>query len=102
MKKTIIIIAILLVITAGALFVLDSKLLEKNITGKVIEEDNFYYSYTKAICDENNLCQDYEIQCKGKEVIEKKAITGAVVQHSNDWEDSRSEEMIKGICNVSG
>jgi len=55
-------------------------------------------SFTKAICTENNFCQDYEIFCKEKEVIRMSPITGAVVQFSPQWKDPRSEEMINRMC----
>lgn len=46
---------------------------------------------TKAICDENNYCEDYEITCQGTKVA-KISPTGAIVQFSEDWEDPRTQE----------
>jgi hypothetical protein len=56
------------------------------------------YSFTKAICTENNFCQDYQIFCKEKRAVLVSPITGAVVQFSQDWKDPRSEEFRNKIC----
>ncbi|MBU2616545.1 MAG: hypothetical protein KKB79_01025 [Nanoarchaeota archaeon] len=66
---------------------------------EINQSNNFGYthSYTKAICDENNFCGDYEIVCnKDKFVFVR--FTGAAVQFSQDWEDSRTLELRKKIC----
>jgi len=77
-------IAILLILIGSLFF-----LLPKNyLTGEVIEEN--HYSYTKAICNETNYCQDYEITCKNKEVIAMTKIIGANIQHLHNWKDSRN------------
>jgi len=55
------------------------------------------YEYTKAICDENNYCEDYEIVCENAKAI-KIAPTGAAVQYSETWKDARDEKVIKTIC----
>ena len=70
-------------------------------TGRVVED---YYTYTKAICNEQNYCQDYEIVCIGNVVQEMNAINGAVVKNSEDWEDPREEDErnLNGLCNKSG
>jgi hypothetical protein len=52
---------------------------------------------TKAICDEKNYCEDYEITCENKKVT-KITPTGAAVQFSDDWEDPRTEEYRKIAC----
>jgi len=56
------------------------------------------YSYTKAICDEKNYCQDYEIFCINKQVIEITPISGAAVQFSDDWDDPRTLEQREKSC----
>ncbi len=58
----------------------------------------YTHSHTKAICDEQNLCQDYEIFCENKDVIYIIPITGAVVQFAEDWQDPRDEEIRSGFC----
>lgn len=92
MKKTIIIIAILLIAIVS--FVLISQNL--NPTGKAIEEE--YYTYTKAICNESNYCQDFIISCDGNKTLEIKSITGAAIQHSRSWQDPRTKEQIEKSC----
>jgi hypothetical protein len=82
-KNIAIIIIILLILITGFL------LIRFNLTGGVVKD---YYTYTKAICDENNFCQDYEITCQNKKLIEMKPITGASIQHSNSWEDPRENK----------
>lgn len=46
-------------------------------------------TYTKAICNETNFCQDYIIECEGEEVKSLSPITGAIVQKPEEWEDKR-------------
>ena len=65
------------------------------ITGETIGTN--HYSYTKAICDESNYCEDYEITCKNEEVISL-VPTGSAVKFSEDWQDPRDKEIIKKIC----
>ena len=96
MRKIVILILILMMIIAGSIFLWWSS---QGITGKTVEE--FQYSYTKAICNESNFCQDYQIVCKNNEVISQTPITGAVLQQASDWKDPRDEERINGFCNVS-
>ena len=50
---------------------------------KIIPE--YTHSHTKAICDDQNLCQDYEIFCENNEIVKMNPITGAVVQFPEDW-----------------
>ena len=56
------------------------------------------FSYTKAICDSTNFCQDYEISCENKKMIKMSPITGAAVQFSSGWQDPRSEETRNENC----
>ena len=85
MKKFTLII-IVLIILVGIIFFFYS-IQETKITGKVIPESD---SYTKAICDETNYCQDYVITCDGKTILTIKSLTGATVQHPDDWTDPRN------------
>lgn len=57
-----------------------------------------YYSHTKAICNETNYCQDYQISCNEERVIMITPITGAVIQNSKDWEDPRNESTRNILC----
>jgi hypothetical protein len=83
MKTKNILITIILLIIAGTLIFL---LLRPVLTGQSVRD---YYTYTKAICDENNFCQDYEITCENNQVTTIEPITGASIQHNPDWEDPR-------------
>lgn len=64
------------------------------ITGGTIQN---YYTYTKAVCDETNYCEDYEITCQDDKLVSMNP-TGAAIQFSNDWQDPRDEERIERIC----
>lgn len=50
------------------------------------------YSYTKAFCNETNYCQDYEIKCSGEKLIKLIPITGASIQFSENWKDTREKK----------
>jgi len=67
----------------------------QNITGGAVLD---YYTYTKAICDENNYCQDYEIVCINGELANMNPLTGMAVQQDPDWEDPRNESDINRLC----
>ena len=56
------------------------------------------YSHTKAICNSENFCQDYEIFCKNEEVIKMFPMTGAAIQFPLNWEDPRPEETRNKLC----
>ena len=97
MKKT---ITILIIVSFSLIGVLLFSIYNQNLTGSAVED---YHSYTKAICDENNFCQDYEITCDGENLINMNPITGASVQNPDDWKDPRGEDERNnnGLCNVS-
>ena len=59
------------------------------LTGRTVDEELNIYSYTKALCNKNNFCEDYEIKCNGNEVTSVNLITGAFVKHPDNWEDPR-------------
>ena len=94
-KITLIVLGMLLIVLIGILvfFFLN----ERTITGEAV----FEYTHTRAVCDENNLCQDYEITCQGNKVQDIKA-TGFIVQNSEDWTDPRNPKDIEQWCNISG
>lgn len=92
MKNEIIPIIILLLILASVISILSFNLTEEDL---VIETR----SYTKAICDENNYCQDYIVSCSRNKILSMNPITGAAVQFSDGWQDPRDEETINGFCN---
>ncbi|MCX6746667.1 MAG: hypothetical protein NTU63_00860 [Candidatus Pacearchaeota archaeon] len=55
-------------------------------------------TWTKAICDSENFCQDYEISCKDENLVKMVPITGAAVKFSLEWKDPRDEEARKELC----
>lgn len=61
----------------------------------LVNEEPQRYSYTKAICDESNYCEDYYIECDGKKEI-KISPTGFSIQQDKNWEDTREEK--KEFC----
>ena len=98
--KKIITIIILLILIGTALFYLIFQSRGLNFTGYTIaeaENKNSFYSFTKAICNKTNYCQDYEIECEGSKVISITP-TGNAVQFSEDWEDPRDEKTREELC----
>ena len=87
---------VLLMVLVGFLGVMSNNFAKRYITGKAI--DNFQYSYTKAICNETNYCQDYVIVCKGDKIVSQTPVTGAFLQQAPDWEDPRDAKTINNIC----
>ena len=94
MKKIILVLIITILVIIFLYFIG----ININFSGKVIENQPQFYSYTKAICNETNFCQDYEIICNGNELVETKSITGATIQHLKNWKDPRDIETIKRVC----
>ncbi len=72
MKKIIFILVSLLIL----IFIL--------ITLKIPKE----YAYTKAICNQENYCEDYFVTCSGNEVKSLTA-TGFAIQQGKNWIDER-------------
>ena len=64
-----------------------------------IDEKNYSntYSFTKAVCDEKNYCEDYEIKCENGKLA-KFSPTGFTIQNSNDWTDPRTQEDVERLC----
>lgn len=88
---------ILIVILLTAIIAITT--INEGITGALINSKNGdYYSWTKAICDQSNYCQDYVIECEGENLIRMSPITGATIQNSRDWKDPRDQEIIDGLC----
>ena len=85
MKSIIIILILLIIFILGLLF------FNNPVTGKTIDSTEFkdYHTFTKAICNSSNYCQDHEIVCNGDKLLEVKPIVGAVIQNPQDWQDSR-------------
>jgi len=92
-KETIWIIILFLFLTLSlSFFYLNFKISESNF------ELPYTHSYTKAICNETNFCEDYNIVCKEHKLLMMNP-TGAVVQHDKNWKDPRKEEIEnKNLC----
>lgn len=94
MKKLITIITLLIVILASILIFITVKN-PYILTGKITSNPDIeIYSYTKAICNENNFCQDYYIKCNGKQVQDMSPIKNAYVQYPQDWNDPREKRKL--------
>ena len=61
------------------------------LTGQTIIEQ---YTYTKALCNETNFCQDYIISCEGETIKNMSPISKATIQHSKEWIDPRNDTKI--------
>lgn len=97
-KITTIFLIIFLFILIGTLILTFSLNYNKQITGEFIRGQ---YTYTKAICNGTNYCQDYEIVCSGNEITSINPILGAVIQNPLDWEDPRDKNTIEEFCDIS-
>ena len=94
MEKTIILLVVLM-----ALLILFTTLLFASTIPKSSFSNNLnIYSHTKAICNAKNFCQDYHVFCADEKVVKMFPITGAAVQFSNNWKDSRDKETINNMC----
>ena len=94
MKKEIIILIISILFIVGVLAYLT---IDFSITGHIIDGKTNIYSYTKAICNSSNFCEDYEVHCSNNRLI-KLTPTGNAIQHNAEWIDPRDQEMIEGLC----
>lgn len=87
-KVGLVILSIVLIFSLG-MFVDDFVL-----TGDVVRESDSDYSWTSAICDEENNCLDVLISCSGGKVVDLKPITG-LIDHPEGWIDPRD---VKEFC----
>ncbi len=93
MKKTLIIFLISLTFILLTFLIIDI-----SITGYSVNPEE--YSFTRAICNESNYCQDYEIDCYDKEILKLQPITGASIQHLPDWKDPRENVEPEDLCKI--
>ena len=91
MKKTMIIFLILIVLIGILIFSIFNLF---QITGEVIINS---YSYTKAVCNNSNYCEDYEVIC-GEGKLVSFTPTGAAIQLPDEWKDPRDKESIDRLC----
>lgn len=99
MKKTIILILTLLIIIAffEAMILINNQL-DDTANPPDNEKPKNVYTYTKAICNSDNYCQDSIIECEEDKVTKISPITGAIVHFSDDWKDPRDKETIDKLC----
>lgn len=77
-KTTIIMLIITLLVLLFIALIL--VILQPNLTGNVVTNQDDYRTFTKAVCNSTNYCQDYVYTCKNKETISIQPITGAAIQ----------------------
>ena len=70
---------------------------EANVKTSNLKQTNSH-AWTKAICDKDNFCQDYLIECKGQNLIKLSPITGAFAKFDDSWQDPRSLEDREKLC----
>ena len=87
MEKILILILILILVAAITI-----------ISSNIKKEQTLYTSsWTKAVCTQDNYCEDYEIICNGNKIV-RMTPTGAAIQFSKDWKDPRDEEIRNRFC----
>jgi len=64
-----------------------------NLTGKIIDKN--HYSYTTAICNKTNYCEDYVVECN-ENSDPKLTATGLSIQQDKNWKDTR--ENVEDYC----
>lgn len=87
-----IIFTILFVLVIAVLFLINNKSL---LTGSAVSIPD-YYTYTTALCNSTNFCQDNIIECKGNKTLSITPISGAIVQHETNWENPNKK--ISNLC----
>ncbi len=91
--KKVAILALMVIVVSTLIFISISA--QENYS-KILP--NYTHSHTKALCNDQNLCQDYEIFCQNTDLIRMSPITGAIIQFDSDWQDPRSEEIREKFC----
>jgi hypothetical protein len=94
-EEKIIILSLILVILIISFLIVVSAMTESS--AKV--ESN--YTWTKAVCDTSNFCQDYLIECKDSHIMSMSPITGSAIKFSDNWHDPRPKEMITKTCEIN-
>ncbi len=92
MEKEVILLGILILGLIGSISLLVAGMLtSEEIT---ISE----YSFTKAICNEDNYCEDNLIVCKNHALVSITPVEGASAKFPHEWQDPRSEDAINKLC----
>ena len=94
MNKSLIFILLTIILVISIIILTQKAQAEET---KNIQKTN-YHSYTKAICNISNFCQDNLIECQDKEIKSISPITGAFVQFDKNWQDPRTQEEIEKEC----
>ncbi len=89
-KNALISLILWILIVTFVTLVLTGTLISKN-TGKT-------RTFTKAICDHNNYCEDFIIKCEGKKIISISPISGAATKYPISWLDPRAIEEAGIVC----
>ena len=89
-----ILLILILVLSASFLFSKNFSFMGNFVSASEISNSHLF---TKAICNEENFCEDYFINCSGKNLLDMKS-TGYAVQFSSDWKDPRNSEDINRTC----
>jgi len=94
MKKTTILLTIVIILVVVGIFISLNNIL---FTGQTIKTQRSHSS-TIAICNETNYCEDYEVECEGEKTV-KTVATGLAIQHEEKWTDPRGEQNLETVCN---
>ena len=82
---------VMIVLLVVFLSILSFSILKFSLTGEAVAIKE--YSYTRAVCNSSNFCQDYEIYCRNGNIEKQIPITGSFIQHSEEWKDPRNESI---------
>jgi len=98
-------VAIILMLAISALLILliininqDFSLTSLSISSSNSQQIPNSHAWTKAICNKDNFCQDYLIECQGQKPVKLTPLTGATVQFDNTWQDPRPLEQRERLC----
>ncbi len=84
------VIVVFFILATLVVLSLTSLIIVSSLTGDAISNSNKeQYIHTKALCNNTNYCQDYQITCSGNQTLSIKPITGSAVQYSENWQDPR-------------
>jgi len=92
-RKTKIILLLAALLIVSTLLLISGSAMIKNS----FSDTEINHTWTKAICNSDNYCQDYKISCSNNNFISM-APTGAIVHFSENWKDPRDWESRKRLC----
>ena len=95
-RKTRIILLLAITLIVLTLLFISGSAIMKN-SNSTVSSTEINRTWTKAICNPNNYCQDYEISCSNNNFISM-APTGAIIHFSENWKDPRDEDAINRLC----